>query len=311
MEEAETQMQHFISRRRFVATGAAAVAVSSLPRIAGAASYKHPLGVQLYMVSTELQADVPGTLKRLRGIGYTHVETFSLVGMTAPQFRKALDDADLKCHSCHLMFLGDDFGPLFAQANALGAKYAVSSILFPSNEQVPLTEMISKLSQLTLDDFKHMAAKANKIGEQAKTAGLQYCYHNHNFEFKDYGGTTGYDLLLKETDPELVKLELDCGWMTVGGQDPAAYFKKYPARYRLFHAKDFVALTPKSNSVDAKSRPAITEVGSGKVDWPSLVAAAKAAGVEYYYIDHDAPFVGKTALEAAKIDFDYLQPVLG
>jgi sugar phosphate isomerase/epimerase len=299
-----------ISRRVFIATATAAATTATLSRNAWAATAKYPLGVQLYMVGAELKADPQGTLKKLRAIGFTHVESFSLVDLSAADFRKALDDADLKCHSSHLMFTGSDYGPLFAQANALGAKFAVSSILLPTTEQVPATEMVSKLSQLNLDGFKRMAVIANKIGTQAKAAGLQYCYHNHNFEFKDYGGTTGYDLLLKETDPELVKLELDCGWMTVGGQDPIAYFKKYPKRYRLFHAKDFVTLT-KSNALDAKERPAITEVGSGKVNWPALVKAAKAAGVEFYYVDHDPPFAGKTAFEAAKIDYDYLQPLLG
>jgi sugar phosphate isomerase/epimerase len=104
----------------------------------------------------------------------------------------------------------------------------VSSILLPFNEQVQMTEIVSKLSQLTLDDFKRMADKANQIGQKAKEAGLQYAYHNHNFEFKDYGGQTGYDLLLKETDPELVKLELDCGWMTIGGQDPSPTSRNIP-----------------------------------------------------------------------------------
>lgn len=280
------------------------------PRI-WAARAGDPLGVQLYMVGSELQADPQATLKKIRAIGYQHVESFSLAGMTAPQFRKALDNADLKCHSCHLMMNVDDLSPLFASANALGAKYAVSSILLPFNEQIQMTELIGRLSQLTLDDFKRMAAQANHIGQKASQAGLQYCYHNHNFEFKNYAGQTGYDLLLKETDPDLVKLELDCGWMTIGGQDPAAYFKKYPTRYRLMHAKDFVALKPTSNSLDPKKRPEITEVGSGKIDWPALVAAARAAGVEYYYIDHDPPFAGKTAFQAAKMDYDYLQPILG
>jgi len=297
-----------ISRRSFLGGAAAAAALQTRAWAGGAGN---PLGVQLYMVGSELKADVPGTLKKLRAIGYQHVETFSLPGLTAAEFRKALDDADLKCHSSHLMFTGDDPGPLFAAANTLGAKYAISSILLPLNEQIQMTELVGRLSQLTLEDFKRMAAQANEIGRKAKEAGLQYAYHNHNFEFKDYGGQTGYDLLLKETDPELVKLELDCGWMSVGGQDPVAYFKKYPKRYRLMHAKDFVAITPASNSLDAGKHPAITEVGSGKIDWPRIVAAARAAGVEFYYVDHDPPFAGKTAFEAAKIDYNYLQPILG
>ncbi len=297
------------TRRRFLAAGTATAVSSALP--AWSAAPKHPLGVQLYMVSKELAADPNGTLKQLRSIGYQHVESFSLPGMTAAAFRKALDDADLKCHSSHLMFKDEDWGPLFADANALGAKYAVSSVLLPMTEKMGMSEMIAKLSTLTLDDFKKTADLANRIGQKAKEAGLQYAYHNHNFEFKDYGGQTGYDLLLKQTDPQLVKLELDCGWMTVGGYDPITYFAKYPERYRLMHAKDFVAIKPASNSVKPGERPAITEVGSGMVQWKPIVAAAKAAGVEFYYVDHDPPFVGKTALEAAKVDYQYLQPLLG
>jgi sugar phosphate isomerase/epimerase len=270
-----------------------------------------PLGVQLYMVGTELNADVNGTLTKLRAIGYQHVESYSLANLTAQGFRKALDNADLKCHSSHLNLNADDLGPAFAQANALGAEYAVSSILFPDNQHVEGSETENKLSQLTLDDFKKMAAEANHIGQKAKEAGLQYCYHNHNFEFRDQGnGQIGYDVLIKETDPELVKFELDCGWMSVGGRSPEHYFKTYPSRYRLFHAKDFVSLD-KSNSTGEGKHPAITNIGSGKIKWRPIIAAAKAAGVKFYYVDHDPPFNGKTAFEAAKIDYNYLQPLLG
>jgi sugar phosphate isomerase/epimerase len=301
-----------ISRRTCIAGAGVVAAAASMERIAWATGMANPLGIQLYMVGKDLDADPNGTLKKIRAIGYQHVESFiSLAGMTAPQFRKALDDADLKCHSSHLQLNNDDLGPAFAQANALGAKYAVSSILLPFNENVQMKEILNKLSQLTLDDFKKMAALANSIGQKARAAGLQYVYHNHNFEFKDYGGQTGYDLMLKETDADLVKFELDCGWMSVGGRSPIEYFKKYPTRYRLLHAKDFVALKPASNSLDPSKHPAVTEVGSGKIDWPPILAAARAAGIEYYYIDHDPPFVGKTAFEAAKVDYNYLQPILG
>ena len=191
---------HSLSRRKFLQQSSVALAAASLSSRALAGKPGDPLGIQLYMVGSELQADLPGTLKKIRAIGYQHVETFSLNGLTAPQFRKALDDADLKCHSSHLMLNAEDLSPLFTQANALGAKYAVSSILLPFNEKFQMTELLGKLSQLKLDDFKKMAALANNIGRKAKEAGLQYAYHNHNFEFKDYGGQTGYDLLLKETD---------------------------------------------------------------------------------------------------------------
>ena len=144
---------HSVSRRTFLTASAATVASASLQREAWAFS-GYPLGVQVYMVAAELKADLNGTLRKIRAIGYQHVESFTLEGLSAPEFRKALDAADLKCHSAHLMLNADDLSPVFAQANALGAKYAVSSILLPYNEQIQMTELTSKLSQLTLDDFK-------------------------------------------------------------------------------------------------------------------------------------------------------------
>ena len=98
---------------------------------------------------------------------------------------------------------------------------------------------IAIINGLTLDDWKWNAEQFNKVGDQVKQAGLQLAYHNHNFEWKSYGSVTGYDEFLSLTDPGLVKLELDCGWATVAGQDPVAYLTKYPERYSLLHIKDF------------------------------------------------------------------------
>jgi sugar phosphate isomerase/epimerase len=187
----------------------------------------------------------------------------------------------------------------------MGAHYAVSSVLVakpasPSNYG-------EVLSGLTLDDFKKTAELANQIGAKAKQAGLQYAYHNHNFEFKDQGNRKiGYDVLLAETDPELVKFEMDCGWVVTAGHNPVDYFKKYPNRYRMIHVKDFVAGSKTTTDLRGDSRPKGTELGKGHIDYKPIFAAAGPAGVEYYFSEQEPPIVGMTELDAAKVNFAYM-----
>jgi sugar phosphate isomerase/epimerase len=161
---------------------------------------------------------------------------------------------------------------------------------------------------VTLDDFKRTAELANKIGAKAKQAGLQYAYHNHNFEFKDQGGgKTGYDLLLAETDPELVKFELDCGWMVASGHDPIDYFGKYPNRYRMIHVKDFQKGTLPTTTLLGAGAPKGTELGRGFIEYGPIFAAASKAGVEHFFSEQEPPIEGMTALEAAKVNFEYMR----
>jgi len=308
-------------RRQFLITGTAAVTALALePTIAGpllAETPGRPLGIQLYTVAADLARDVPGTLKALNNIGYRNVETAGFGKLSASNFRKALDDAGLRCPSAHLRFTAADPGPLFDDAHAMGAKYAVSSVLVavpdppagtPPNDA--RQAFVKNLSSLTLDDFKRTAELANSIGAKAKAAGLQYAYHNHNFEFKDQGnGQIGYDVLLSQTDPELVKFELDCGWMVAAGHNPIDYFSKYPNRYRMIHVKDFLAGAKPTTSLAGSDRPTGTELGRGHIDYGPIFAAAGPAGVEYFFSEQEPPIVGMTALEAAKVNFDYMRAI--
>jgi sugar phosphate isomerase/epimerase len=199
----------------------------------------------------------------------------------------------------------------------MGAKYAVSSVLIAFPDPPPGTSpkdamqaFVKNLSSLTLDDFKRTAELANSIGAKAKAAGLQYAYHNHNFEFKDQGnGQIGYDVLLSQTDPELVKFELDCGWMVAAGHNPIDYFSKYPNRYRMIHVKDFLPGTKPTTSLAGPERPTGTELGRGHIDYAPIFAAAGPAGVEYFFSEQEPPIVGMTALEAAKVNFDYMRAI--
>jgi len=300
-----------VSRRNFSAIcGVAAVTVPAfVTELLRADPLGVPPGIQLYTVAADLQKDVPGTLEALSKIGYKNVETAGFAGLTAKEFAKALSSAGLHCPSCHLRFSTADPSPLFDDAHSVGAQFVVSSILTAQPAGSPLTDFMKALSALTLDDFKKTAELANQIGAKAKQAGLQYAYHNHNFEFKDQGsGKIGYDVLLSETDPDLVKFEVDCGWMTVAGKNPVDYFKRYPNRFRMIHVKDFLP-GPSTTDLLGANRPTGTELGKGHIDYRPIFAVARLAGIEYYFSEQEPPIVGMTALEAAKVNYEYMHAI--
>ncbi len=286
------------SRRRFIQGGALATGahlVWGLPTrlLKGRA----PIGLQLYSVTDDLQKDLPGTLRQIRAVGYERVETAGFAGLTAKAFRAQLDQANLVCLSTHLPVGNRELGSLFEDAHAVGARYIVSSALFPA-----------KSGDFTLGDYAAMAYRLNDLGRKAKEAGLQYVYHNHNFEFRELeGGRIGYDVLLKHTDPELVAFELDCGWIIAAGYSPIDYFRQYAGRYRMLHIKDFVATKQPSTSLAKSERPQGTELGRGHIDYKPILLAAATAGIHDYYVEQEPPFIDMPALEAVKIDYQYLR----
>jgi sugar phosphate isomerase/epimerase len=289
------------SRRRFLQSGAIAGASSLLSVAPGrilAALAGAPIGIQLYTVGKELQSDVRGTLRQIAAIGYTEVETAGFAGLTAREFRDELTRAGLHCHSAHMQWNVQDLGPIFDDAHALGVNFVVSSaLLSPGTGEGP-----------SVDDYKKLAAKLNGIAQKTHDACLQYAYHNHNFEFKDLGaGIIGYDILLSETDPVLVQFELDCGWMIAAGFQPIEYFKKYPRRYRMLHIKDFVAGSKIGTSLAPGLRPQGTELGRGHIDYKPILHAAAGTAVKYLYVEQEPPFLDMPALDAAKVDYDYLR----
>lgn len=291
---------HMRTRRDFLKTsgafGAAAIAASVLPRAAWANPMGLPIGIQLYTVRGVIGANPAATLKQLYDIGYREVETAGTGKATAAEFGKMIKDAGLKCPSAHLE-LNADLGKAFAQAHALGATYATSSILFAS----------PKMSDgpMGLERFKKLAAEMNSIGKQAKAAGLRYAYHNHNPEFEKMpDGSYGYDVLLKETDPETVFFEIDCGWMTVAGASPAAYMKKYPTRFKMLHIKDFKPISHPTISLGA-GRPTGIELGAGFIDYKPIFAQGRKIGIEHVFAEQEGPYT-KPEMVSAKIDYDYL-----
>jgi len=292
------------SRRQFLigsGLGVVALASGALTRTARAdALGKHP-GIQLYTINDAMKADPAGALKRLREIGYVEVESAGFGGLSGKQFRGLLDDAGVTCPSAHLQFDVANLDRAFEDAHTLGAKFAVASMM---RVFVPNAPKDGLKSGMSLDEAKRTAELANHIGEAAQRAGLQFTYHNHNFEFADVGGhQTGYDVLLKETDPKLVKFEIDCGWMIFAGHDPITYFHKYPQRFPMIHVKDFLAR--QTGETEMKG----AELGHGTVDYKPIFAAGVKAGLQHYFVEQEGPFARMSTLEAARVDCDYLRSI--
>jgi sugar phosphate isomerase/epimerase len=314
-------MMSEISRRGFlnraVTSGAAMQLLGA--RFMNANPLNLPIGLQLYTVGKEMDADPFGTLKQVAAAGYKDVELSPMAKTSVADLRKGLDDVGLKSSAGHYM-LPDLLSNLQQKVDAakqLGQQYMIVTVPWvadPSRFQSDPAQgqmgmFLAIIRGLTLDDWKWNAEQFNKVGEQVKKAGLQLGYHNHNFEFKPLGSTTGYDEFLRLTDPDLVKLELDCGWMTVAGHDPVAYLTKYPDRYRLLHIKDFrKGFTPTTKLMEQGPGASVpTELGRGVIDYRRILTAAQKAQIRALYVEQEPPFTEMPALEAIKVDYDYLK----
>ncbi len=303
---------HPIHRRSFLARAGALAALSAAPclvRTALAAGFTFPPGIQLYAVREPLATDAPGMLKKLAAIGFREVETAGFGKYTARDYRRFCDDAGLRVPNAHLPFQNaPDVAVLFADANTLGAHYATSSYLwdlFGSGKQMP-DGSPKPIAPIGLDGFKTMAAHMNDLGTKAKVAGLQYAYHNHNFEFEKLpDGRVGYDVLLAETDHDLVKFEVDCGWMVVAGGSPTDFFRRYPGRFRMLHVKDFQPHAATTQLI-GPGHPDGAELGHGFIEYANIFHAAKAAGIEHAFAEQEGPYP-RPQLESAEVSYRYLK----
>jgi sugar phosphate isomerase/epimerase len=313
-----------ISRRRFLHGSAAVVAGTLAADVTGAwgADAKSKPGVQMYMVLADLKKDPAATLAKLHFIGYGYVEAFAMPGVISDmaEFKKMVGDAGLECPSGHFAFGFFPPEKLLDDAGTLGLHYVVSSVMPAPTDLLKNDDLkhgndeaiMQLFNHRTADDYKRMSAQANEIGESAKKRGLEFAYHNHNVEFRKLeGGTTGYEILLQETDPTLVKLEVDAGWMAVGGADPAALIAASAPRVKLIHFKDFNTVTPPITELGREAEARIVDLGTGVAPLKAAYKAARKAGARFFIVDHDPPFHGKTVLETAKVDYAYVAGLMG
>ena len=271
------------SRREFLkATGGIALGAVLLPSIASATKVKN-VGIQLYSVREAMLEDPRNTLKQLANIGYKQLESArsekgNYYGLSPKEVKQVCNDLGLTMRSGHV-HIDDEWQRSVDQAAEAGQEYLVCSSM-PSEGQ-------------TIDNYKKVADIFSKAAEDCKKAGLQFGYHNHEYEFEKEKDKVLYDVLLENTDPELVKMEMDLGWVIVTGNDPVAYFKKYPGRFPLWHLKDM-----------KKEEPVSTEFGKGQINIKEMMQNAKNAGMKYFFVEQEE--YTDNALKSLREDYDYL-----
>jgi sugar phosphate isomerase/epimerase len=258
-----------MERREFLTTAGAITLGTMLPpacRTAHGAKLEK-IGIQLYTVRDQMKADFEGTLARIAQIGYKEVEFAGYFDRAPADVRAILERNGLTAPATHMMSDNPDgWKKAVDLAKAVGHDYLVAP-------------WIPQEKRMTLDGWKRVAEEFNRVGQVAKDAGIQFAYHNHDFEFPKMEGQVPYDVLLQSTDPKLVQLEIDLYWITKGGQDPLAYFARWPGRVPLVHVKDSMG-GPEHKMVD---------VGQGKIEWRRIFAKREQAGIKHFFVEHDQP----------------------
>jgi sugar phosphate isomerase/epimerase len=258
------------------------------------ASFRGPLGLQLYSLREQFKKDVPGTLAQVRAFGFTRVELAGTYGKSPEEFTALLAANGLKAVAGHFGYekFRDDPEAVAREARALGLEYAGLA-------WVPHQGAFDEATA------RETAKVFNRAGEVLARHGIKFYYHNHGYEFTPVGDGTAFDVLMRETKPEWVSFQMDVLWTVFPGQDPAKLVEKYGSRWALLHVKDLrkgVATGSLSGSTDTKNDVVI---GTGQVNWPALLAAAKKAGVKYYFIEDESP----TVLEQIPQSLKFLEQV--
>lgn len=259
-----------VSRRSFIKQ-AGVFSIAALTDRSSLFKVQNRVGIQLYTLRADIAKDAMGTISQVAALGYKEIESFGYkdgkyFNMTPVEFASFLKSKNLAHPSGHYSLTGVEANPqkVIDDAKTAGQKYIV------------VASIPGELRK-TADDYKKVAARFNAAGALCKKSGIRFGYHNHDFEFKDLDGQTGYDILLKETDPGLVTFELDIYWASFAAEDPVAMFQQHKGRFELWHVKDMVTAPKKT----------FTEVGNGVIDFRKIFAAAKQAGMKHYFVEQD------------------------
>jgi sugar phosphate isomerase/epimerase len=282
-----------ITRRNFLELSAAGLGALALPDLAFAAIKPFPVGVQLYTVREQAETDLNAVLAHISMIGYKEVETYwNVYTHPAKKLRSMIVDNGMSVPSGHFDY--DGLESKLDYAKELGVQYVICP-------------MLPKDMWTSADGFKKAAAQFNKWGEQVQKMGMQFGFHNHNYEFQKFGNVTGFDILTQNTDAKLVCLEMDCYWITQAGQDVVAMLKKFGSRIQLLHLKDRQPGFPTTQMLGPDAEH-ITEVGSGTINWRAVIETGQQTGVKHFFVERDN---GSTPpFESLRISFNYLSKLM-
>ncbi|MEO6246948.1 MAG: sugar phosphate isomerase/epimerase [Opitutaceae bacterium] len=243
------------------------------------ASFKGPVGLQLYSLRAQFTANgVPKTLDTVKGFGIKYAELAGTYNLTPDQLVQQLADRGIKAVSGHFPYKKFKENPeaVALEAKALGLEYAGCA-------------WADHKGDLDEKQAREIAAVFNQAGAVLAKHGLKFFYHCHGFEFQPHGDGTLMDLLIQETDPKLVSFQMDICWVVFPGQDPVKLLNKYPDRWKLIHLKDLKKGVPTGSLVGKTDVSNDVVIGTGQMNWPAILAAAKKAGVKYYFIEDESP----------------------
>ncbi len=266
-------------------TAAGALLLPAVLNAAPAAKAKN-VGIQLYSVRKEMLDDATGTLKKLAAIGYKELESAkstkgNYYGLSAKEIKKITHDLGMNMRSGHV-HIDKDFQQSIDAAAEAGQEYLVCSSL-PFQGQ-------------TISNYEKCADAFSKAATDCKKSKIKFGYHNHDYEFDKVNGKVLYDILLDKTDPAIVTMEMDIGWVIMTGNDPLACFNKYPGRFPLWHLKDMDPVTKHS-----------TEFGKGKINIASLFKNTAKSGMKYFFVEQEE--YTNNAFESIQFDYDYLMKI--
>lgn len=262
--------------------------------VARGAEFKGNLGLQLYSLRDDFAKDVPGTLQRVREFGFKNVELAGTYNLEPAQFTALLKEHKLKAIAGHFPYekFRDDPEGVAREAKALGLKYAGIA-------------WIPHQGAFDEKACREAIAVFNKAGEALAKHGIKFFYHQHGYEFQAHGAGTLMDLMMTETNPKHVSFEMDIFWVQFPGQDPAKWLEKYGKRWELVHLKDMkkgIQTGDPSGHTDVSNDVAL---GTGQLDIPAILRAAKKAGVKWYFIEDESPSVH----EQLPVSLKYLEHV--
>ncbi|SHG36375.1 Sugar phosphate isomerase/epimerase [Flavobacterium micromati] len=270
-----------IQRREFLINASLALGALAIAPSFAYNAKKKDIGLQLYSLRASLPKDVEGVLSLVGKAGFSEVETYGFsikngfFGTNVKDFKAMLIDNGLKATSNHF-----DFNSYLETGSTEIIKAYIETANTLESNYVTVPWISEKLRGTTADDYKKLADKVTQAAELCKTAGLKLAYHNHDFEFEEFGDTTGYEILLNNTDKNIVDFELDLYWVVRSGNDPMQLFKKYPVRFTMWHVKDMDKINQDLN----------TEIGKGAIDFKSIFAEAKLSGMKHFYIEHETNY---------------------
>jgi len=272
-----------MNRRTFLQSfGVASATLSALPALAKN-NPRYKMGLQLFTIRDAMEKDLQGTLKQVSALGYQDTETYGFdpanityYGLKAADFKDLIDEYNLTTTSGHYSIFeylhkSDDelktyLDKCIEGAQVLKQKYITWPWLPPDSRD--------------MESFKILVKKLNVAGEHVTKSGLGFAYHNHDFEFIDHNGEHGYELIMRETDPSTVKLQIDLYWaMHSSKLSPGELFRKQPGRFVMWHIKD----------MDKTNRD-YTELGNGSIDYTKILPDASLAGLQYYYLEQGGNF---------------------